>query len=66
MGEFSEAMQAGLEGKPEHLQIKEIDDVINQAEILKQAIICRTKDDVRRDYEAANGNGRGSYVGLRK
>jgi len=39
MQQFTEAMQARIEGKPKAIQIKEIDDCIRQGNTLKDAIL---------------------------
>jgi hypothetical protein len=52
ISEFSEAMQAQVENKADSEKIKEIDDVIRQAKILKYAILNEQEKE-----EISTGNG---------
>ena len=62
ISEFSEAMRAEVEGKPNTEKIKEIDDCIRQAKILKYAIL---NDVAKEEISLDNGfkaNGKHSRV----
>lgn len=63
MHEFSEAMQARLTDKPAHEQLKEIDDVIRQAKVFKDAILTdmgvkQRKAKIEADAFTVERNGR--------